>query len=973
MSLFSVKAQQTCNTVGNLVVFSNYDGGILTINVDQNIPNLKVGICTYEPVQVSFTGAFVGNITQVIYAGFNSTQNNNNCGLGNFVTSVSGVASSIVQINTNPPVGYIPAHGNGAGNWGGTMIGAAGLCDTMTSAGGVNTPDEIVYYFQAQTNGTLLFHKTQYTCWMNETVNISNAGNCCILPPNQCNLNASIAITQNSACNPCNYNGPTILINEINIYPNSGDGSIFGNGPSGQAGKGEWIELFNPNWCDSVDISGYILGSYNSVGSAPGDFLAQPPYRSDGMGFILPPGTIVPPLGFMVVRGANASPPPTGVIDIVVNNNNNNACISGGLTNSRIWFANAGGWFAFYNAFGVPQNAIKWGSPTAGDLNQSPCIPPNNSLPVGTTTLQTYNQIAALGLSANLGTPSQGMTFRRMPDGGNWSNTTVSETTSYGTCNDPTNCAAFSGAAQCNGTATVNVSTGTAPFTYHWDDPLQQTTQTATNLCDGTYHVTVTDAVACSEVYTVVMTTNPFLLTTTIQQPGCNQSNGSISFTPFNAAYNYSWSPNVSTNNSASNLSQGTYHVTISQGSCSFDTTVVLQNPVAFDPSFVINQTTCGFDNGAIQVNVVPSGNYIYTWTPAITTGNTAQSLAPGQYEISITDNICAFDTIIQIASSLAITAQAQVVNTSCNQANGAIHITASPTANYMFSWIPPISVLDSAVQLNAGNYSINITDGTCAFDTTLTVNPSIAPTDIFANITAANCGASNGEIAISQTTGGTSPYFYSFSGLGFTSQTDFSNLSASNYTVIVQDSNGCTYQEDFSVPQIPGPSVISLDSQNPNCGLSNGTITINNTTGGISPYTYFLANQPVSSDIQGLGAGDYSIVVHDNYGCTLTQSVTLTMDAGHTDVFIPNVFTPNSDDANPVWEVSANCLKNFACQIFNRWGDLIYAFDDINGSWNGKTKGGKDAVDGVYFYKVVIDYFDNTSDTFQGHITLIR
>ena len=42
---FQLNAQSICNPIGNLAVFSNYDGGILTINVDQNIPNLKIGIC----------------------------------------------------------------------------------------------------------------------------------------------------------------------------------------------------------------------------------------------------------------------------------------------------------------------------------------------------------------------------------------------------------------------------------------------------------------------------------------------------------------------------------------------------------------------------------------------------------------------------------------------------------------------------------------------------------------------------------------------------------------------------------------------------------------------------------------------------------------------------------------------------------------------------------------------------------------
>jgi gliding motility-associated-like protein len=175
-----------CNPNGNLIIYSNYDGGILTINVDQNIPNLKVGICTYEPIQVAFTGPFVGNITEVIYAGMNSNQNNNNCGLGNFTTSVTGVPAGVVTISPpmNPPlVGYTPAHGNGSGPWGGGMLGVAGFCDTTINAGGGNTPDEVVYYFLNATSGTLLYHQTQYDCWLNETLNVSAGGNCCILPP----------------------------------------------------------------------------------------------------------------------------------------------------------------------------------------------------------------------------------------------------------------------------------------------------------------------------------------------------------------------------------------------------------------------------------------------------------------------------------------------------------------------------------------------------------------------------------------------------------------------------------------------------------------------------------------------------------------------------------------------------------------------------------------------------------------------
>ena len=62
--------QITCDSTGNLIIYSNYDGGILTINIDQNLPNLKVGICTYEPVQVSLTLGTKVTLTFAINAGF---------------------------------------------------------------------------------------------------------------------------------------------------------------------------------------------------------------------------------------------------------------------------------------------------------------------------------------------------------------------------------------------------------------------------------------------------------------------------------------------------------------------------------------------------------------------------------------------------------------------------------------------------------------------------------------------------------------------------------------------------------------------------------------------------------------------------------------------------------------------------------------------------------------------------------------
>lgn len=791
-----------------------------------------------------------------------------------------------------------------------------------------------------------------------------------------CNIAASVSVVPNSACAPCNYSGPTILINELMISPSSFDGSLSGSGGVSD-GRGEWIELFNPNWCDSIDISCYYLGN-----SAPGGGILS---STQPGGYVIPSGTIIPPLGLVMIRGFNATPVPSNlllqnggnVIELVVpyNTNSNGVCIGNSAT--RLWFPNTGGWFAFYDSQGVPQDAVSWGNTgTPQDKAGNPCIaqlaPCNFS-----GQLASYNQIPsnrkaqATTIDASNHT---GQSIRRIPDGGAWAGPS---TPTYATCNDPANCALVTAIANCNGTATVNVTTGTPPFTYQWNDPLNQTTQTAANLCDGVYQVLVTDADLCTQTYTATVTTNPFDLTATIVQPGCNANDGSIAFTPFEATYTYSWTPNVSTTNVASNLAPGTYDLTITEGSCSFDTTVILVNPAAFTTIVSQVNTTCGLDNGSINVEVTPAaGNYTFTWTPNVSSVDSAFALPAGDYSVVITDNICATTQNVTILPSEEMSSTAQVTHTSCAQSDGSIFIDVNPPSQYYYTWTSDVSTADSAINLASGTYVINVTDSICFYDTTIVVNTSFTPTDLLANITASNCGTNNGEIQISQTDGGIAPYQYSFSGMSYSNIMAMDSLDAGSYVVAVQDANGCEYQESFIVPEIPGPSQILFTKQNPNCGYNNGVVEIIEGVGGVAPYTYEFNNQLVGNLVQSdLLNGLYSVSAIDVYGCKTTETIILTMEAGLSIVFIPNVFTPNTDNSltNEVWKVSATCTQTFKCQIFNRWGSLIYEFDDLNGEWNGKTTKGEDVSDGVYFYKVELGYFDGRSEIFQGHITVIR
>lgn len=173
--LFGLYASaQVCNPNGNIVIFSNYDGGFLNINVDVNIPNLKIGVVSYEAVEVTFSGPYVNNITGIEYAGYNNGSNTTcggNIATTNFIGAPGGVTPNIAFV---PPVTYSDPNGY-------LYIDCGYSCGSGNQ-GGCNTAAQIYAYFESVFAGTVYTHETQYGCWSG-TQNLSDGGNCCAAPP----------------------------------------------------------------------------------------------------------------------------------------------------------------------------------------------------------------------------------------------------------------------------------------------------------------------------------------------------------------------------------------------------------------------------------------------------------------------------------------------------------------------------------------------------------------------------------------------------------------------------------------------------------------------------------------------------------------------------------------------------------------------------------------------------------------------
>ncbi len=107
-----------------------------------------------------------------------------------------------------------------------------------------------------------------------------------------------------------------------------------------------------------------------------------------------------------------------------------------------------------------------------------------------------------------------------------------------------------------------------------------------------------------------------------------------------------------------------------------------------------------------------------------------------------------------------------------------------------------------------------------------------------------------------------------------------------------------------------------------------------------------------------------------EDSGCFLSDYVTITVS---TTIEIPNTFSPNDDGNNDTWVITGiEKYPDNSMKIYDRWGQEIFVANGYSKikAWNGTTKRGRAATEGVYFY--VLDLRDG-SDLIKGSITVIR
>lgn len=177
----------------------------------------------------------------------------------------------------------------------------------------------------------------------------------------------------------------------------------------------------------------------------------------------------------------------------------------------------------------------------------------------------------------------------------------------------------------------------------------------------------------------------------------------------------------------------------------------------------------------------------------------------------------------------------------------------------------------------------------------------------------------------------------------------------------------GCSVSDTFKVTERSRP-VVNLG---PDTSICMGRVIVLDAGPAGSPTATYLWNTGATSRYISTGmVGEYKVTITED-GCSGKDSLSVIW--GDCELFIPSAFTPNNDGLNDKFGVASGLsVRTFSMQIFNKWGQLVFATNNVSGKWDGTYKG-KAVPNGAYIYMLSYTTLRGRKDFLQGTLMLLR
>ena len=563
------------------------------------------------------------------------------------------------------------------------------------------------------------------------------------------------------------------------------------------------------------------------------------------------------------------------------------------------------------------------------------------------------------------------------------------------TITDIVESSAISCNGSCDGELGVTFSGEIGSTSFQWFDAsnidLGINNDTVTAVCAGTYTVFITDNNNCI-VDTIITLSEPVAITSTITRVNtvCTTFAGELSITGGGGCggpYTYFIDGEGLLGSDSIGLAVGFYSITVQDNcGCSQEFTeyVSSTNGPSFTTSFV-NPPCNGAPNGTITIidtigtaPITQSINGGGSFSSSLVYNN----LPPNGYPIIVQDGTgCQSLAYLNLTEPDVISVAPILINETCVLNNGSIDFQCSGgTGAYAYS-------IDNGTSFQAGSLFTGLTGGIYAYaiedDNGCQVfgqavlssiaGPTITNSSFLNPACSNNC---NGTISI--TAFDNSSISYSLDG-GATSQAtgEFIDLCSGNYTIEITNIEGCQTSQNL-VLTAPIPPVAGFTVSDTN-GPAPLTVVFTNSSVGATSYFWDFGSSSSTSlamdeTFEYTTEGFYTVMmVASELLCTDTAYQVISV-IGTPDISMPNVFTPNNDGVNDVFRPFSIGMREIIGKIYNRWGELIYEWQGINGYWDGYTRpAGQLAPAGTYFYVVTATDVADVPYALSGTVQLMR
>ena len=462
--------------------------------------------------------------------------------------------------------------------------------------------------------------------------------------------------------------------------------------------------------------------------------------------------------------------------------------------------------------------------------------------------------------------------------------------------NNPLGLALASNLITCFGGDTcidATISGGTTPYTFLWNDALNQTTEDICGLVAGTYTLTVTDVKGCMKIDSITILENPEIVlsmdSTNIICYGMAIGDATVTAVGGSGTYTYLWNDALGqTTAMASNLIAGTYTVVVSDQidvNCFQSLSVTIEQPT--DSILIIldsiQDVLCyGDSTGAINISV--SGGtipYTYAWDNGGGSNEDLTNEEAGVYTITVTDAtaICSMSltgSISQPVDSISIVLNTNII--SCFGGDTCIDATVSGgSGTYTYLWNDALNqTTEDICGLVAGVYTLTVTDDNDCIKTKTILITEVAEITLTIDSINIDCFGDADGVATVAVVGGSGTYTYLGNDVLAQTTAIATALVPGVYTVLVSDANDVNCSKSISVNITEPDSALSANLDNVVdviCfGASTGEINVN-VAGGTSPYTYAWTNGSLVEDLNGAPANNYTLTVTDANLCLTTYA----------------------------------------------------------------------------------------------------